>query len=97
MNKHRGSDLEDFLREENLLEEVDALAAKRLIAYDLSVVMDREHLTTAALARRMGVTRGQVERLLDPENEAVTIATLAKGAAIVGQQLNISLTPKRAV
>ena len=96
MNKHRGSDLEDFLREDNLLEEVDALAAKRLIAYDLSVVMDREHLTTAALARRMGVTRGQVERLLDPENEAVTIATLAKAAAVVGQQLNITLSPKRA-
>ena len=54
MNKHRGTDFEDFLKEENILEEVDALATKRLIAYDLSLVMEREQLSIATIARPPG-------------------------------------------
>ena len=79
-----------------MLEEVNALATKKLIAYDVGLIMEREKLTTVALARRIGVTRSQVEKLLDPDSGEVTIATLTKAAAVVGQNLNISLLPKRA-
>ncbi len=96
MSKNRGSNFDDFLREEGLLEEVEALAAKRLIAYELGRIMAREKLSKAALARRMGTSRSQVDRLLDPDNESVTLATLAKAAAAVGQRLKVSLIPRRA-
>lgn len=96
MSKNRGSNFDDFLREEGLLEEVEALAAKRLIAYELGQIMAKEKLSKAALARRMGTSRSQVDRLLDPDNESVTLATLAKAAAAFGQRLRVSLRPRRA-
>ena len=96
MSKNRGSDFDDFLREEGILEEVEALATKRLIAHELSRVMAKEKLSKAALARRMGTSRSQVDRLLDPDNESVTLATLAKAATAVGQSLRVSLGPRRA-
>ena len=96
MSKNPGSDFDDFLREEGLLEEVEALAAKRLIAHELGQIMARERLSKAALAKRMGASRSEVDRLLDPDNESVTLATLAKGAAAVGQRLIVSLSPRRA-
>ena len=96
MRRHRGSDFDEFLREEGILEEVEALAAKRLIAHELGQIMAKERLSKAALARRMGTSRSQVDRLLDPDNESVTLATLAKAAAAVGQRLRVSLRPRRA-
>jgi hypothetical protein len=48
MSKNRGSDFDDFLREEGILEEVEALATKRLIAHELSRVMAKEKLSKAA-------------------------------------------------
>ena len=96
MNKNRGSNFDDFLREEGLLEEVEASAAKRLIAHELGQIMAREKLSKAALAKRMGTSRSEVDRLLDPDNESVTLATLAKAAAAVGQRLTVSLSPRRA-
>ena len=96
MSKNRGSNFDDFLREEGLLEEVEALAAKRLIAYELGQIMAKAKLSKAALARRMGTSRSQVDRLLDPDNESVTLATLAKAAAAFGQRLRVSLRPRRA-
>jgi phage-related protein/DNA-binding Xre family transcriptional regulator len=96
IKKRRGSDFDDFLREQGLLEEVEALAAKRLIAHELAQIMAREKLSKAALAKRMGTSRSQVDRLLDPDNESVTLVTLAKAAAAVGQRLRVSLSPQRA-
>ena len=77
--------------EQGLLEEVEALAAKRLIAHELGQIMAKEKLSKAALAKRMGTSRSQVDRLLDPDNESVTLATLAKAAAAVGQRVRVSL------
>ena len=94
--RHRGSGFDDFLRAEGILEEVDALAAKRIIALDLSRLMEKEQLSKAGLARRMGTSRSQVDRLLDPANQSVTLATLAKAATAVGQRLTVSIGPPRA-
>ena len=61
MSKNRGSDLDAFLREEGLLEEVEASAAKRWIAHELGQIMAREKLSKAALAKRMGASRSEVD------------------------------------
>lgn len=43
MSKHKGSSFDSFLQEENLLEEVEAIAIKRVIAYELEKAMKKEH------------------------------------------------------
>lgn len=90
-NRHIGSDFDDFLREEGLLEEVQATAVKRVLASQLEKSMQEARLTKTAMARRMRTTRAQLDRLLNPENPSTTLATLVKAAQAVGKKLKISL------
>ena len=96
MKKNVGSDFDDFLREEGMLGDVEALAVKRLVAYELGRTIEREGISKSRLAALMGTSRSQLNRLLDPENESVTLATLAKAAAALGKRLRISLEPRKA-
>jgi antitoxin HicB len=86
-----GSSLDDFLKEEGIYEEVTARAIKRVIARQLDALMQSEGLTKSELARRMDTSRAQLDRLLDPENESVTLGTLARAAQAVGRQLRFEL------
>jgi DNA-binding phage protein len=86
-----GSAFDDFLKEEALYEEVTAVAIKRVVARQLGGIMRQENLTKSALAKRMGTSRAQLDRLLDPENESVTLGTLARAAHAVGRNLKIEL------
>jgi len=90
-NPHRGSSLDDFLEEEGLLEEATAKAVKKTLAWQLAKAMKEQHVTKAALARRMNTSRAQLDRLLDPENQSVTLKTLARAAEILGLRLQIEL------
>jgi predicted XRE-type DNA-binding protein len=82
--KHVGSDFDDFLREEGLLEEVEAVAAKRVLAYQISEAMKEQDLSKAAMARRMGTSRSSLDRLLDPSVSSVTLLTIEKAAQVLG-------------
>ena len=73
MGKHVGSTLDDFLDEEGLLAEAEAVAVKRVIAYQLGEMMKEQGLSKTALAGRMKTSRASLERLLDPENASVTL------------------------
>ncbi len=53
--------------------------------------MRENHLTKTALARRMRTSRAQLDRLLDPGNESVTLGTLARAAYAVGRKLRMEL------
>ena len=64
---HIGSDFDDFLREEGLLDEVQATAVKRVLASQLEKSMLEARLTKTAMARRMRTTRAQLDRLLNPQ------------------------------
>src|SRR3974390_3002048 len=86
-----GSSFEDFLREEGIHAEVTARAIKRVIARQLDALMADEGITKAELAKRMKTSRTQLDRLLDPENESVTLGTLTRAAAAVGRQLRLEL------
>jgi antitoxin HicB len=86
-----GSSFDDFLREEGIYEEVTARAIKRVIARQLGVLMQQQGLTKSELAKRMATSRAQLDRLLDPENEAVTLATLTRAAHAVGRNLRMEL------
>jgi len=86
-----GASFDDFLREEGIYEEVTARAIKRVIARQLGVLMQQQGLTKSALAKRMETSRAQLDRLLDPENGAVTLATLTRAAHAVGRNLRMEL------
>lgn len=88
---HLGSTLEDFLKEEGLFEELHILAVKQVIAYRLVELLRQQRLTKDALAKRMKTSRAQLDRLLDPENPSVTLATLGKAACALGCTLRIEL------
>ena len=89
--KHIGSDFDDFLREENLLEVSEATAAKQVIAFQITQEMKRHGLSKSEMASRMKTSRPALERLLDPTNRSVTLATLEKAASAVGRKLRVEL------
>lgn len=91
-NKHIGGDFDDFLRDEGILEDAEAVAAKRVIAYQIAQAMESAHISQSELARRMKTSRSAVERLLDPTNPSVTLVTLERAATAVGKRLKIQLT-----
>jgi antitoxin HicB len=90
-NPHFGSSLEDFLAAEGLLEEATEHAIKAVIAWQLKTTMDEQHITKAALARKLHTSRSQIDRVLDPNNEDVTVSTLRKVAGAIGQKLKLEL------
>jgi DNA-binding Xre family transcriptional regulator len=89
-NPHIGSDFDDFLREEGIFEEVEARAIKKVVAAMIEQTMAERHVTKTEMARRMATSRGQLDRLLDPANPSVTLATLAKAARAIGKRMSIS-------
>ncbi len=91
MNQHTGSDFDDFLAEEGILEEVTARAHKRLLALQLQDVMNESQLTKTELAERMETSRSQLDRLLDPENTSITLESLERLAHAVGKRLVVKL------
>lgn len=88
---HSGSSFDEFLREEGILEESEAVAIKRVIAWQLQQGMRRKHITKKAMAEQLGTSRSQVDRLLNPQHGGVTISTLAKAAKVVGKRLKVQV------
>lgn len=90
--KHMGGGFDDFLRDEGILDDAEAVAAKRVIAFQIAQEMERGEISQSELARRMKTSRSSVERLLDPANPSVTLATLERAATAVGKRLRVQLT-----
>jgi len=90
-NNSIGSSFDDFLTEEGIAEEVEAGAIKKLIAYQLQEVIEKEQLTKTALAAQLYTSRAAVNRLLDPENESITLLTLKRAANVLGKKLRLEL------
>jgi hypothetical protein len=90
--EHVGSDFDDFLRDEQLLEAAEATAAKRVIAFQLAQEMRRCRLTKSEMAHRMKTSRPAIDRLLDPANWSVTLSTLERAASAVGKKLKVELS-----
>ena len=90
-NKHIGSDFDDFLAEEGLLEQAETVAVKRVIAYQVEQLMAQQNLSKTEMSRRMKTSRAALERLLYPTNQSVTLQTLDRAARALGKRLQISL------
>jgi hypothetical protein len=91
MNKHIGSNFDDFLRDEGILEEVEVAALKSVLAYLLQKEMEEKDIPHTKMAKLLGTSRSGLARLLDPENQSVTLLTLNKVASVLGRKLEIRL------
>ncbi|MGB9381162.1 XRE family transcriptional regulator [Candidatus Binatus sp.] len=89
--KHIGSSFDSWLRDEGIYEQVTASAIKRVLARQLAAAMKQRQFSKTEMARRMRTSRAALDRLLDPDYDAVTLTTLRKAATAVGRQLRLEL------
>lgn len=90
-NKHIGSSFDDFLEETGALAETNAVAIKRVIAWEIQQKIELEHISKSTMAKRMNTSRSALDRLLDPNNTSVTLHTLDNAAKALGKTLKIEL------
>lgn len=86
-----GSSFEDFLKNEGVLEETNAIAVKRVLAWQLEQAMERKQISKRAMAAAMKTSRSQLDRILDPDNDRVRLDTLTAAAHVLGLTLKIEL------
>ena len=89
--KNIGALVEDWLSEENILEESTNAAIKSVIAWQLAQAMKRKKITKQKMAASMKTSRAQLDRVLDPDSKNVTIDTLNRAAKAVGKKLKLEL------
>ena len=89
--KNTGSSLDSWLRDEGIYEDVASAAIKRVLARQLEAAMKEKNVTRTEMARRMHTSRAALNRLLDPEHDSVTLATLRKAALVVGREIRLEL------
>jgi hypothetical protein len=94
MNQHIGSEFDNFLAEQGLVEEVSAAALKRVIAWQIAETMKLQRVTKTVLAERMHTSRTAVDRALDQDDPGMTLATLASAARALGQRVEVRLVPE---
>ena len=82
---------DEFLAKDGLLAETEDAALKAVIADQITVAMSKQGLSKTAMAERMKTSRRQLDRLLDPSNQSVTLATLRRAATAVGRTLRVAL------
>jgi DNA-binding Xre family transcriptional regulator len=90
-HKNIGASFDSFLDDEGIREQVEDIAIKRVIAFQIRAEMEKKHLTKTELAKKMQTSRSSLNRLLDPEDEAITFKTLKKAANVLEKKLVIQL------
>ena len=92
-NQNIGSDFDDFLKEDDMLEEATAVAVKRVIAWQIEQEMAAQKITKTAMAKKMHTSRAALNRLLDKNDTSLTLTTLAGAAAALGRRIKLELAP----
>ena len=87
-----GSSFEDFLEQEGIREEVQEAAVKRVVAFQIAEAMKEQGITKVEMAEKLETSRSQLDRLLDPDNDKVTLGVLSKAANVVGRKLTLTLS-----
>lgn len=88
-NRHLGSNFDDFLGKVGLLADAEAVAIKRVVAFQVAQMMKKQRLSKTDMARRMKTSRSALDRLLDPDNGSVTLQTLERAAQALGKRLRV--------
>src|SRR5438477_12073320 len=93
---HSGSTFDSFLEEEGIREEVEAVAIKRVLAWQLEQAMQKQQKTKQAMAKQLRTSRSQLDRLLDPENVSVSLHTMTRAAKVLGKRITIRVADVKA-
>jgi len=92
ITNHTGSTFDSFLEDEGIREEVEAVAIKRVLAWQLEKAMKEQRKTKRVMAKQLRTSRSQLDRLLDPQNISVTIATITRAARALGKRVVIRVS-----
>jgi DNA-binding Xre family transcriptional regulator len=90
-HKNIGVSFDSFLEDEGFLEQAEEVATKRVVAFQIQAEMKKRNLSKTELAQEMNTSRSSINRLLDPEDEAITFKTLKKAANVLGKKLVVRL------
>ena len=93
---HSGSTFDSFLEQEGIREEVEAIATKRVLAWQLQQAMRKQRKTKQAMARQLHTSRSQLDRLLDPRNVSVSLDTITRAARALGKRVIIRVADAKA-
>ncbi|PYU12030.1 MAG: hypothetical protein DMG37_14615 [Acidobacteria bacterium] len=93
---HSGSSFNSFLEQEGIREEVEAVAIKRVLAWQLEQAMRKQQKTKQAMARQLRTSRSQLDRLLDPRNVSVTLDTITRAARALGKRVILRMADAKA-
>jgi len=88
--KNIGSSVDDFLKEEGIFEETQALAIKEVVAWQLAQAMKKKKISKSKMASMLKTSRSQVDRLLDSK-EDITLLSLQRAAAMVGKRVLVEI------
>ncbi len=83
--------LDDFLDAEGVRDAFQAVAIKEVLAWQIEQAMKDQHMSRKKLAERMGTSRSQISRLLDPTDGNVTLVTLQRAAELLGRKVRLEL------
>ena len=86
-----GSAFDEFLKGEGTYEAIQSVAIKRVLAWQIEKAMKKQRLSKTKMARRMETSRSQLDRLLDPDSNSVTLETLTRAARAIGRQVKLEL------
>jgi antitoxin HicB len=93
---HSGSSFDSFLEEDGIKDEVEAVAIKRVLAWQLERAMKVQQKTKRAMAKELRTSRSQLDRLLDPRNVSVTLDTITRAARALGKRVVIRIADVKA-
>ena len=86
-----GALFEDFLKEQGTYEATTEQAVKRVLAFQIAAAMKEQKISKVEMAKRLDTSRSQLDRLLDPDNDGVTLAVLSRAAQVVGRSIKLEL------
>jgi antitoxin HicB len=92
---HSGSSFDSFLEAEGIREEVEAVAIKRVLAWQLEQAMREQQTTKRSMAKQLHTSRSQLDRLLDPHNVSVSLHTITRAARVLGKRLVVRIADAR--
>ena len=90
-----GSAFDNFLEEDGILDDVTALAHKRVLSWQIEEAMKEQKITQQEMAKKMKTSRTAIHRLLDPNNASITLATIDRAVNALGLRLNIGISQRR--
>ncbi|MBI3514191.1 MAG: XRE family transcriptional regulator [Proteobacteria bacterium] len=86
-----GETFESLMQDLGIRDEVYETATKRVLAWQLEQVRKANGLTKRAMAEAMRTSRSHLDRVLDPNNVEVSLATLERAARALGKRLKVEL------